>query len=382
MNLNAQVATSMTGRPRDGEVAVYWLGPTNGTSGYAEEGRALIAALRSCGVRTIASDIAQPESAADINRIARALQDADFGYREGDWVIHHRAWACRPQGGGRHIWRTMFETDSIPSAWLDASAYYEQIWVPSVFNARTFAAAGVPSDKIRVVNCPIPSTWPELDTLPRPRKGGAKPYRFFSVMRWQQRKGWDALVRAFAQEFAEDPTVELLIHAIPFHSDDAGHIDREYGGLLAELGIEALPNVAIAIGKVSRSALINRYVQSDAFVLPSRGEGWGRPYMEAMLTGLPTIGSKWSGNLTFMDNSNSFLVDGEVKPVSSHAVQEWPYFRGHNWFEPSIAGLRQTMRSLVNGEGHLTESLPEIAVRLRRKFSPRVIAEQMTRQLT
>ena len=55
------------------------------------------------------------------------------------------------------------------------------------------------------------------------------------------------------------------------------------------------------------------YAAADAYVMPSRGEGWGRPYMEAMAMGLPTIGSRWSGNLAFMHDGNAFLVDGEVK---------------------------------------------------------------------
>jgi glycosyltransferase involved in cell wall biosynthesis len=38
------------------------------------------------------------------------------------------------------------------------------------------------------------------------------------------------------------------------------------------------------------------YTGADAFVLPSRGEGWGRPHIEAMAMGLPTIATNWSGN--------------------------------------------------------------------------------------
>ena len=34
------------------------------------------------------------------------------------------------------------------------------------------------------------------------------------------------------------------------------------------------------------------YAAADAFVLPSRGEGWGLPYMEAMAAGLPVIGTR------------------------------------------------------------------------------------------
>ena len=35
-------------------------------------------------------------------------------------------------------------------------------------------------------------------------------------------------------------------------------------------------------------------------VLPSRGEGWGRPHVEAMAMGLPVIATNWSGPTAFM----------------------------------------------------------------------------------
>lgn len=37
------------------------------------------------------------------------------------------------------------------------------------------------------------------------------------------------------------------------------------------------------------------YLAADAFVLPSRGEGWGRPHTEAMAMELPIIATNWSG---------------------------------------------------------------------------------------
>ena len=38
---------------------------------------------------------------------------------------------------------------------------------------------------------------------------------------------------------------------------------------------------------LSAEELRGLYAAGDAFVLPSRGEGWGRPHVEAMAMGLP-----------------------------------------------------------------------------------------------
>jgi len=45
--------------------------------------------------------------------------------------------------------------------------------------------------------------------------------------------------------------------------------------------------------EIAARAMPSLYKAADAFVLPSRGEGWGIPYMEAMAMGLPTIGTNW-----------------------------------------------------------------------------------------
>lgn len=46
---------------------------------------------------------------------------------------------------------------------------------------------------------------------------------------------------------------------------------------------------------VPQTALPHLYLAADAFVLPSRGEGWGRPHTEAMAMELPVITTNWSG---------------------------------------------------------------------------------------
>ena len=67
-----------------------------------------------------------------------------------------------------HAGRSMYETDSIPEDWVaPASCDVDQVWVPSAFNKRTFMAAGVPEDRLRVLH-------EAVDTVsvltPRPQK--------------------------------------------------------------------------------------------------------------------------------------------------------------------------------------------------------------------
>jgi glycosyltransferase involved in cell wall biosynthesis len=49
------------------------------------------------------------------------------------------------------VGRTMFETNGLPQHLVDHCNTMDEVWVPTEFNRKTFAAAGVPEHKLRVV---------------------------------------------------------------------------------------------------------------------------------------------------------------------------------------------------------------------------------------
>jgi hypothetical protein len=127
---------------------------------------------------------------------------------------------------------------------------------------------------------------------------------------------------------------------------------------------------------LAASKLPRLYASADAFVLPSRGEGWGRPYMEAMAMGVPTIGSRWSGNLDFMHDGNSWLVDGDVVPVPETAQGHSNLYGGHSWFEPSQESLVAALREVyARRDG---ERAAAARAELVERFGPEAIAARVT----
>ena len=107
-----------------------------------------------------------------------------------------------------------------------------------------------------------------------------------------------------------------------------------------------LPEVVVLSQEMPLVDMPRLYKGADAFVLPSRGEGWGRPHIEAMAMGLPAIATNWSGNTEFMLPENSFLIpiDG-LEPVPEGA------FKGHLWASPSVKGLQALMRGVFSDPG-------------------------------
>ena len=102
------------------------------------------------------------------------------------------------------------------------------------------------------------------------------------------------------------------------------------------------PRVTVLDSELPLRDLPKLYKAADAFVLPSRGEGWGRPHVEAMAMGLPVIATNWSGPTAYLDNTVGYPLKYTLQPVD--ASLNLP---GHNWAEPDVDHLRKLMRRLV-----------------------------------
>ena len=59
---------------------------------------------------------------------------------------------------------------------------------------------------------------------------------------------------------------------------------------------------------MSKGDLRALYARADVFVLPTRGEGWGLPAVEAMAMAVPVIATNFSGPTEFMTSQNGYPV--------------------------------------------------------------------------
>src|SRR6185295_15134069 len=72
-----------------------------------------------------------------------------------------------------------------------------------------------------------------------------------------------------------------------------------------------------------------------------RSEGFGLTIAEAMLREKPTIATRYSGNLKFMTDANSFLCGCELREVGPRSS---PYPADARWAEPDLNEAAQLMR--------------------------------------
>lgn len=336
-------------------VPIAWCASLFGRSGYSEEARNAILALDRIGAPVVASPLywgpwqttLAPGAAERIQTLIPLRIPDRFVYVEH---FHPPRYVRHPRATYT-IGRPMCETDAVPTEWIAHCNEMDEIWVPSKFNVETFARAGVRIEKLRAMpEClDIERYDPAIEPMEIPN---ARGFVFLSVFAWVRRKGWDILIRAYIEEFASDEDVTLVLKVTPTYDTpipaDIAELQRYIRAL--EHDIVDAPRVVVFDADPGSHGMPRLYRAADAFVLPTRGEGWGRPLMEAMAMGLPTIGTRWSGNLAFMTEETTYLIDCELVDVNDAGQHEGPWWptsrfaRGERWAEPSVSHLRRLMR--------------------------------------
>ena len=137
-----------------------------------------------------------------------------------------------------------------------------------------------------------------------------------------------------------------------------------------------LPNIYLLHGTMPMEELNDLYnhPKVKAFVSFTHGEGFGRPLLEATMTGLPVIASNWSGHLDFLDNNNSLLVEGEMTPVPKSMVWKDIIIPQSQWFTINESDARKALMYVFDNESRVRKN----AERLMKINSDRFTHKNMT----
>lgn len=337
-----------------------WIGPLASATGFGDEGRGFVCALRRLGVPLAASMVDHSgvdflrELAQDFPEQILLLNDAVAARAEHPvTAVVHAPGAqipSPPEGAAYAVCRTMWETDGLTAEQVAALNTYDEIWVPSTFNRRSFADAGVRAPLV-VVPEGVDTSLFRPGRAPLSLPGGRTV--FLSMFEWSHRKAPDVLLRAWAEAFSPADDVTLVLRCYPRnrfgHSEDSTEaVDRLIEDELARQGLTRADVAPIVVlgQRLSPGAIPALYAAASCYVSPARGEGWGRPLMEAMAMGLPVITTRWGAPLDFLSDGNAFLVDVHgLEPVDER--MDVPAYRGQRWAAPDAAHLAEILATVA-----------------------------------
>jgi len=138
------------------------------------------------------------------------------------------------------------------------------------------------------------------------------------VARNQPRKNLPALIKAFSRFYLDKPEAVLYLHTNP---DDIGW---DILDLLKRYGVfkRTCISRSASVQKGVRNEKLNEiYNLFDVMVLPSAGEGFGLPILEAMAAGTPVIATNYSACVELLEGRGEVIGVKEFITAGRHNVE-------------------------------------------------------------
>ena len=246
--------------------------------------------------------------------------------------------------GRYRIALTTGEATHYHKGWVEQLNHVDEVWSMSSFHQRVLLDSGV-TTPIYVIPAAVDTSIFNTTIWQIAQRPTGK-FRFCSIFMFGQRKGVEILLKAYGDEFRGRTDVELVIH-----SPSMASVLRQRGvsvqDFITQHAGPGHATIFLSLQYVADQYIAKLLAESHCFVLPSRCEGFGLPFLEAAAVGTPSITTNYGGQLDFIDESTGLLVDYTLVDMPLQIV---PYFRnyvGSQWAEPDIESLRHAMRWAV-----------------------------------
>ena len=229
--------------------------------------------------------------------------------------------------------------------------------------------------KLKSVN-----TLNELDTI-------KEDFNYLYVGHWlqgeigQDRKDTGMLIKTFLETFKNKKQRPGLI--LKTSAGNYSIMDRD--SMLEKIRqIEAsvdgdLPSIYLLHGELSDDEVNELYnhPKVKAHVSFTKGEGYGRPLLEASLSQKPVIASSYSGHLDFLDSEMSILLPGEITQIHPSAVVKDMLIPESGWFTVNYNKASETLEDVYKNYKKYIDGAKKQAYRSRTEFSLEKMSDKL-----
>jgi autotransporter strand-loop-strand O-heptosyltransferase len=243
---------------------------------------------------------------------------------------------------GPKIAYNVWESTLQPQVFFNRLLEYDEIWVPSKWQAECTIKQGADPEKVKVVpeGVDVHTFYPEqVDRLP---DYDDSRFKFILFGRWDYRKSTKEIIQTFLTTFKPEEPVDLIVSIDNMWGEEMDGFKtteerlESYGLTDSRIKIVHFP---------TREDYIKYLKTGHVFVSCARSEGWNLPLIEAMACGTPSIYSECCAQMEFADGKGFPVnVIGE-RPADSndygrYKMSELP----GNYYEPDFEHLSEVMR--------------------------------------
>ena len=239
---------------------------------------------------------------------------------------------------GPKIAYNVWESTLQPEGFFNKLLEFDQIWVPSQWQADCTIAQGANPNKVKVVPEGVDTStfYPEDPVTKLDYVDGR--FKFVIFGRWDYRKSSKELIETFLKEFKPDEPIDLIVSIDnPFSGDNHKTTEarlEHYGFVDERIKVKHFP---------SREDYITYLKNGHVFLSCARSEGWNLPLIEAMACGTPSIYSACCAQMEFAEGKGLPVKILGEKPAKDADYNHFNTIVG-NYYEPDFKDLARVMR--------------------------------------
>jgi glycosyltransferase involved in cell wall biosynthesis len=213
-------------------------------------------------------------------------------------------------------------------------------------------------------------------------------FNFLYVGHWlqgelgQDRKDTGMLIKTFLETFKgrkQKPGLILKTSSVNHSIMDREEILDRIRRIISTVEGNDLPQVYLIHGELSDEEINELYnhPKVKAHVSFTKGEGYGRPLLEASISQKPVIVSDWSGHLDFLSPEMSVLLPGEITQIHPSAVVQDMLLPESGWFTVNYKKASETLEDVYKNYKKYVDGAKKQAYRSRTEFSLEKMSENI-----
>lgn len=237
----------------------------------------------------------------------------------------------------RHVGFWSWELENFPSAFDPAVNVVDEIWTVSEFAKRSIQKRSI-ARNVKALDLPLPENrLAKLNAFKRSTSRSMTVLVTYDASSGEHRKSPSSAVRAYLAAFSELDGCNLVVKVA-----NARRLDQELR--LIEKIVSHRTDVTIIAKNLSPIAYSNLIDSTDVILSLHRSEGLGLNLIDAMSLGKVVVATGYSGNMEYMNDTNSVPIKYELTPISMYANVPVNSF----WATPSVEHAAAELRSLRN----------------------------------
>ena len=213
-------------------------------------------------------------------------------------------------------------------------------------------------------------------------------FNFLFVGHWlqgnigQDRKDTGMLVKTFLETFkgkGKKPGLILKTSSATYSIMDRDEILEKINKIRTFVGDDDLPNIYLLHGELSDEEVNELYnhPKVKAHVTFTKGEGYGRPLLEASVSQKPVIAPAYSGHLDFLNPEMSTLLPGQITQIDRSAVVQNMLIPESGWFTVDYKKAADVLEDVYKNSKKYSEGAKRQSYRSRTEFSLEKMGEKL-----